>query len=121
MLTLFFSGLRAEMNTTINPRSVPSREVRSAWRSLGVTDLHALEDSLYVKYVDRLGFPHCKAIGTRTTAGDTERTRWPRRSPSPHFPIDRSAQDPNAVSSANSGCSFPVDMPTRAAKLSTCL
>ncbi len=46
MLAVFFSGLRAEMNETINPRSVPSGQVRSARRTLGVTDLHALEDSL---------------------------------------------------------------------------
>jgi len=52
MLPVFFSGLRAEMNTTINPRSVPSGEVRSARRTLGVTDLRALEDSLI-----RLGLP----------------------------------------------------------------
>ena len=38
MFPVFFSGLRAEMNTAINPRSVPSGEVRSARHTLGVTE-----------------------------------------------------------------------------------
>jgi hypothetical protein len=62
MLPVFFSGLRAEINTTINPRSVPSGGVRSARRTLGVSDLRALEDSLIrlrlPKEIELLGH-HC--------------------------------------------------------------
>jgi hypothetical protein len=61
MLPVLFSGLRAEMNTTINARSVPSGEVRSPRRTLGVADLHALEDSNKAglpKEIELLGH-HC--------------------------------------------------------------